>query len=167
MKAIWFYGIVFISVSLGSKWCRQAMHVPQQSMMSNSHKPMLLLSYIPLIKKRSCWLGLGPELCEDTFMVHAACFLQSWYGADAGFGAMWKLSLLSTWNAVELVQPPWVCDSVCVIVPLPFWAPDEDCTRVKPPAIYTKSYNSLLEVTDLSGKQHVYCKVSEFECLLP
>lgn len=126
-----------------------------------------LLSLTPHLAWDVSELCLALELCVDTLVVNAACFPQSLYGAETGFGAGQQLNFLSTLNPAEYVQHPWVksasekgCTVTLYQTPLPSWAPDKDHRWVKP-AIHTKNCHLLLEVTIVSDKHHVYCKVSE------
>lgn len=67
-----------------------------------------LLSIIPHLAWDVSDLCLAPEFCVDTLLANAACFSQSLYGAEAGFGTGQQLNFLSTLNPAESVQHPWV-----------------------------------------------------------
>lgn len=65
-----------------------------------------LLSRTPHLAWDVSELCLAPELCVDTLLANAACFSQSLYGAEAGFGTGQQLNFLSTLNPAESVQHP-------------------------------------------------------------
>lgn len=132
-----------------------------------------LLSVIPHLAWDVSELCLAPEFCVDTLLANAACFsvfvwCWSWVWDRATTEFPFHLES-SRVCATSLGQKcKWKSDaqlrwSVCVIAPLPSWVPVKDCRRVKA-TIHTKNCHLLLEVTIVSDKQHIYCKVSESDC---
>lgn len=177
MKAILFYGIALIIPSL----CSTGFWPAFQNKTSNVLKPVptdvhRLVSpvrYTPLSMGCKRALPSSGILCRHSsgqcclfFSVFVWCWSWVWDRATTEFPFHLESSRV---YATSLGQKcKWKSDaqlrwSVCVIAPLPSWVPVKDCRRVKP-TIHTKNCHLLLEVTIVSDKQHVYCKVSESDC---